>query len=62
MPMRVGDLLNTFARAAHAPEMTMRINAAVFSFIPRHMRKALLALTPVRRIRQRRDERPRSAG
>jgi NAD(P)-dependent dehydrogenase (short-subunit alcohol dehydrogenase family) len=52
MPMRVGDLLNTFARAAHAPEMTMRINAAIFSFIPRHMRKALLALTPVRRIRQ----------
>jgi NAD(P)-dependent dehydrogenase (short-subunit alcohol dehydrogenase family) len=50
-PMRVGDLLNTFARAAHAPEMTMRINAALFSFIPRHMRKALLALTPVRRIR-----------
>ncbi|HQU77857.1 MAG TPA: SDR family oxidoreductase [Azonexus sp.] len=50
-PMRVGDLLNTFARAAHAPEMTMRINAALFSFIPRHMRKGLLALTPVRRIR-----------
>ena len=42
LPMRVGDLLNTFARAAHAPEMTMRINAALFSFIPRHMRKALL--------------------
>ena len=51
LPMRVGDLLNTFARAAHAPEMTMRINAALFSFIPRHMRKALMALTPVRRIR-----------
>lgn len=51
MPMRVGDLLNTFARAAHAPEMAMRVNAALFSFIPRHMRKALLALTPVRRIR-----------
>lgn len=51
LPMRVGDLLNTFARAAHAPEMTMRINAALFGFIPRHMRKALLALTPVRRIR-----------
>ena len=50
-PMRVGDLLNTFARAAHAPEMTMRINAALFSFIPRHMRKGLMALTPVRRIR-----------
>ena len=52
MPMRVGDLLNTFARAAHAPEMALRINAALFGFIPRHMRKALLALTPVRRIRK----------
>ena len=52
MPMRVGDLLNTFARAAHAPEMSMRINAALFSFIPRQMRKGLMALTPVRRIRQ----------
>ncbi|MBK1679423.1 SDR family oxidoreductase [Rhodocyclus tenuis] len=50
-PMRVGDLLNTIARAAHAPQMTMRVNAALFSFIPRHMRKALLALTPVKRIR-----------
>ncbi len=50
-PMRVGDLLNTIARAAHAPEMALRINAALFGFIPRHMRKALMALTPVRRIR-----------
>jgi NAD(P)-dependent dehydrogenase (short-subunit alcohol dehydrogenase family) len=50
-PMRVGDLLNSFARAAHAPQMTMRINAAVFGFIPRHVRKALFALTPIRRIR-----------
>jgi hypothetical protein len=50
-PMRVGDLLNTFARAAHAPEMAMRINAALLGFIPRSMRKAMFALTPVRRIR-----------
>ena len=50
-PMRVGDLLNSFARAAHAPQMTMRINAAIFGFIPRHIRKALFALTPIRRIR-----------
>jgi NAD(P)-dependent dehydrogenase (short-subunit alcohol dehydrogenase family) len=50
-PMRVGDLLNSFARAAHAPEMTVRINAAIFGFIPRHVRKALFALTPIRRIR-----------
>ena len=50
-PMRVGDLLNTFARAAHAPEMVMRINAALLGFIPRSVRKAMFALTPVRRIR-----------
>ncbi len=50
-PMRVGDLLNTFARAAHAPEMAMRINAALLGFIPRTVRKAMFALTPVRRIR-----------
>lgn len=50
-PMRVGDLLNTFARAAHAPAMAIRVNAALFGFIPRHMRKALMALTPVRRVR-----------
>ena len=50
-PMRVGDLLNTFARAAHAPEMTMRINAALFSFIPPRLLKGVMALTPVRRIR-----------
>jgi NAD(P)-dependent dehydrogenase (short-subunit alcohol dehydrogenase family) len=50
-PMRVGDLLNTFARAAHAPEMAMRVNAALLGFIPRSVRKAMFALTPVRRIR-----------
>ena len=50
-PMRVGDLLNTFCRAAHAPQMSMRINAALFSFIPPRLLKGLMALTPVRRIR-----------
>ena len=50
-PMRVGDVLNTFADAAHAPAFTMRINAALFGFIPRSMKKGLMALTPIRRIR-----------
>jgi len=50
-PMRVGDVLNTFARAAHAPLMTMRVNAALFGYIPSGIRKGLFALTPVRRIR-----------
>ena len=30
-PMRVGEVLNTFARAGHAPEMTMRIDARMFA-------------------------------
>lgn len=50
-PLRVGDVLNVFAGAAHAPGMTMRINAALFGFVPKGVRKALMALTPVRRIR-----------
>jgi NAD(P)-dependent dehydrogenase (short-subunit alcohol dehydrogenase family) len=47
---RVGDVLNIFARAAHAPSMSIRINAALLGFIPRGVKKSLLALTPVRRI------------
>jgi NAD(P)-dependent dehydrogenase (short-subunit alcohol dehydrogenase family) len=50
-PMRVGDVLNTFAEAAHSPRMTIRVNAALLGFIPRGVKKSLMALTPVRRIR-----------
>jgi NAD(P)-dependent dehydrogenase (short-subunit alcohol dehydrogenase family) len=50
-PYRVGDVLNIFARAAHAPEFGLRINAALFGFIPPSVKKGLLALTPVKRIR-----------
>ena len=50
-PHRVGDVLQIFARAAHAPDMGMRINAALLGFIPRGVKKSLMALTPVRRIR-----------
>ena len=49
-PMRVGDVLNTFAQAAHAPSMTLRVNAALLGFIPRGVKKSLMALTPVRRM------------
>jgi NAD(P)-dependent dehydrogenase (short-subunit alcohol dehydrogenase family) len=50
-PKRVGDVLNTFAKAAHAPQMALRINAALFYFIPSGVRKGMLSLTPVRRVR-----------
>ena len=50
-PMRVGDVLNIFAKAAHAPQMSLRVNAALLGFIPNGVKKGLMALTPVRRIR-----------
>ena len=48
---RVGDVLDIFARAAHAPKMNLFVNAALFGFIPRSVKKSLMALAPVRRIR-----------
>ena len=50
-PLRVGEVLNTIAKAAHAPAMSLFINAALFSFIPRGIKKGMMSLTPVRRIR-----------
>ena len=51
-PLRVGDILNILCRAAHAPEMALRINAALLGFIPPGVVKTLMALTPTRRIRK----------
>ncbi len=50
-PMRVGEVLNTFCRAAHAPTMSIRINAALLGFIPKSIKKGIMSLTPVRRVR-----------
>ncbi len=49
-PLRVGEILNTFARAGHAPEMTMRIDARMFAFIPSAIRGAVGNLPPVKRF------------
>ena len=48
---RVGDVLNLFSEAAHAPRMSLFVNAALLGFIPRSVKKGLLALAPVRRVR-----------
>ncbi|MFZ5724667.1 MAG: SDR family oxidoreductase [Pseudomonadota bacterium] len=48
---RIGELLNLFARAAHAPQFTMRIDTRMFGFIPPVLKQGLTALPPVRRIR-----------
>ena len=49
-PQRFGDVLSIFARAAHAPAMTLKINAALFEMIPKGLAQGLSSLTPVRRI------------
>ncbi len=50
-PLRIGDSLNIFARAAHAPQMALRVNAALLGFIPQSVMKGMMALPPVRRIK-----------
>ena len=47
---RVGDILNIFAHAGHAPAMTLRVNARMFGFIPESVRNGIAHLAPVRRI------------
>lgn len=48
---RVGDVLDIFSRAAHAPRMNLFVNAALLGFIPKSVKKSLMALAPVRRVR-----------
>ena len=48
---RIGDLLSILTQAAHAPKMNLFVNAALFGFIPKSVRKGMMALAPVRRLR-----------
>ena len=50
MGYRVGDVLDILSRAAHAPKMNLFINAALMGFIPKSVKKGLMALAPVRRV------------
>jgi NAD(P)-dependent dehydrogenase (short-subunit alcohol dehydrogenase family) len=49
-PHRIGEVLNIFAKAGHAPQMTMRINARMFGFIPAPILYGLGSLAPVKRM------------
>jgi NAD(P)-dependent dehydrogenase (short-subunit alcohol dehydrogenase family) len=49
-PYRIGEVLNIFARAGHAPQMTMRLNARMFGFIPAPLLYGLSSLSPVKRM------------
>lgn len=49
-PRRIGEILNLFARAGHAPQMSMRLDARMFSFIPFPIKASLGNLPPVKRF------------
>lgn len=49
-PKRIGHVLNIFADAAHAPQMSMRFDARMFNFIPATVKQGMMMLPPVRRI------------
>jgi hypothetical protein len=39
MGYRVGDVLDIFSKAAHAPKMNLFVNAALLGFIPKSVKK-----------------------
>lgn len=49
-PHRIGEVLNIIAKAGHAPQMTMRLNARMFGFIPAPILYGLGSLSPVKRM------------
>ena len=51
-PMKVGEALNEFAKAAHAPQFAMRIDQNMTNVVPPQVRAGLMALPTVKRIRE----------
>ncbi len=51
-PMTVGEAMNEFAKAAHAPQFAMRVDQNVTNAVPKPVRAGLMALPTVARIRE----------
>ena len=49
-PRRVGEMLNVFARAAHAPEMAFRIDTKVFAMVPDSVAKSVERSKPLQNV------------
>ncbi|MEX1142664.1 MAG: SDR family oxidoreductase [Thermoleophilaceae bacterium] len=50
-PMTVGEATNTFAKAAHAPQLAMRIDENLTGAVPAPVRAGIMALPTVKKIR-----------
>ncbi len=49
--MTVGGALNTFAKAAHAPQLAMRFDQNLTNAVPKGVRAGVMALPTIKRIR-----------
>ncbi|HRV59173.1 MAG: SDR family oxidoreductase [Solirubrobacterales bacterium] len=49
-PLRAGQIINLFARSAHAPQMSMRLDPQMLEIVPPAVRGGLMMLPPVKRI------------
>jgi NAD(P)-dependent dehydrogenase (short-subunit alcohol dehydrogenase family) len=47
---RVGEMLNVFARAAHAPEMAFRLDPKVFALVPEPMTQSVVRSKPIQNV------------
>jgi NAD(P)-dependent dehydrogenase (short-subunit alcohol dehydrogenase family) len=50
-PMTVGEAVNTFAKAAHAPQLSMRVDENLTKAVPAPVRAGVMALPTVKKIR-----------
>src|SRR5919199_306740 len=51
-PQRVGDVLNTFARAAHAPQMAIRLDKRMTDMLPKGVLSMVMQLPTLKDIRR----------
>ncbi len=49
-PLSAGQIINLFARSAHAPEAVMRIDPKMLDIVPKQVRSGVQMLPPVKRI------------
>jgi len=49
-PLSAGQIINLFARSAHAPEAAMRIDPKMLDVVPKQVRSGIQMLPPVKRI------------
>ena len=49
-PKSAGQVINVFARAAHAPEASMRVDRQMLNVVPKQARRMIAQLPPVKRI------------